>query len=284
MTGAFASSTFDTFATGDAVLLDLPALGIEPWGLLLLIVCAAGAGWIDAVSGGGGLLQLPALLLLAPQASGAQVLGTNKLGSIIGTSAAATTYLRRTRPDVRIAIPMATAAFVGSAIGALLASRIPTSAFRPVVVILLLGAWTWTLLRPALGRADEPYPASHRRRTITAIAGGFFIGVYDGSFGPGTGSFLLILLVAGIGLSFLHASATAKIVNLGTNLAAVIVFSATGSIVWALGLAMGLGNLVGAVIGARTAIARGSGFVRIVFLVVAGVLILRLGWDLVPRG
>lgn len=265
-------------------LFGLASLGVEPWALVLLIVCAVAAGWIDAVSGGGGLLQLPALLLFAPAATGAQVLGTNKLGSIIGTSAAATTYLRRTRPDLRIAIPMAGSAFVGSAIGAILASRIPTTAFRPIVVVLLVVAWTWTLIRPALGQVDRPHPAAHRRRVITAVAGGFAIGVYDGSFGPGTGSFLLILLVAGIGLSFLHASATAKIVNLGTNLAAVIVFTATGSIVWILGLAMGLGNLVGAVIGARTAIARGSGFVRVVFLVVAGVLILRLGWDLVPRG
>ena len=262
----------------------LGSLGIEPWTVLLLIVCAAGAGWIDAVSGGGGLLQLPALLLLVPGASGAQVLGTNKLGSIIGTSAAATTYLRRTRPDLRIAIPMALSAFVGSAIGALLASRIPTSAFRPVVVVLLIAAWTWTLVRPALGQVDRAHPTSARRRLLAAVGGGFAIGVYDGSFGPGTGSFLLILLVAGIGLSFLHASATAKIVNLGTNLAAVIVFTMMGSIIWALGLAMGAANLVGAIVGARTAIARGSGFVRIVFLVVAGALILRLGWDLIPHG
>lgn len=261
----------------------LTPLGIEPWGLFALLVCAAVAGWIDAVSGGGGLLQLPALLLLAPGASGAQVLGTNKLGSIIGTSAAATTYLRRTRPDLAIAVPMAIAAFIGSAIGAVLASHIPTAAFRPVVVVLLLLAWIWTLVRPALGQVDAPRAMSPRRRRITAVAGGFAIGVYDGSFGPGTGSFLLILLVAGIGLSFLHASATAKIVNLGTNLAAVIVFTATGSIVWLLGLAMGLGNLLGAVVGARTAIARGSGFVRIVFLIVAGVLIVRLGWDLLAQ-
>jgi len=264
--------------------LGLAPLGIDPWGLVALLLCAAVAGWIDAVSGGGGLLQLPALLLLAPHATGAQVLGTNKLGSIIGTSAAATTYLRRTRPDLRLALPMAGAAFIGSAIGALIASHIPTSAFRPVVFILLVLAWTWTLLRPALGQVDRLTATTHRRRQVIAIAGGFAIGVYDGSFGPGTGSFLLILLVAGIGLSFLNASATAKIVNFGTNLAAVIIFAATGSVVWLLGLAMGLGNLMGAVIGARTAIARGSGFVRIVFLIVAGVLILRLGWDLLPHG
>lgn len=254
--------------------------GIEPTTIVLLCIAAVAAGWVDAVTGGGGLIQLPSLLIAMPDTPPANALATNKLASIIGTSAAAITYARRTRIDVRTALPMAIAAFIGAAGGASLASQLPAAMFKPVILVLLIAVWIYTLLRPSMGR-EQQLRFTGRRHYVIATAAGLAIGFYDGLIGPGTGSFLLIVLVAGLGLSFLAASATAKVVNVGTNLAALIVFSLTGSVIWLLGLLMGACNLIGAVIGARTAIRRGSGFVRAVFLAVVALLIIRLGADIV---
>ncbi len=253
----------------------------DAWSVVVLCVAALAAGWVDAVSGGGGLLQLPALLLAVPGASPVQALATNKLSSLLGTSSAAATYAQRAHADVRTALPMAVAACVGAATGALTASHVPAAAFRPVIVGLLVVVWVWTLLTPAMGQAQNLRWAGRRRHYVLAVGAGLAIGFYDGVLGPGTGSFLLIVLVAGLGYSFLNGSATAKFVNLGTNLAALLVFTATGSVLWALGLLMGLCNVVGATIGARMAVRRGSGFVRAVFLVVVGALIARLAWSVV---
>lgn len=247
----------------------------------LLLLCAAAllAGWVDAVSGGGGLLQLPALFLALPEAAPVQLLGTNKVSSILGTATASATYVRRAPPDVRTALPMVVAAVLGSALGALTAGRLSPDVIRPLIVVLLVAAWLWTLLNPALGR-EQVLRWEGRRHYVVATAAGLAIGFYDGLLGPGTGSFLLIVLVAVLGYSFLNASSTAKVVNLGTNVAAVAVFAATGSVLWLVGLAMGACNMLGAFVGARMALTRGSGFVRLVFLVVVAVLIVRLGWDL----
>lgn len=247
--------------------------------IVLLCIAAGAAGWVDAVTGGGGLVQLPSLLIAMPNGPPADALGTNKLSSIIGTSAAAATYLRNTRIDLRTALPMALAAFIGSGLGALLASRIPAASFRPVILVMLIGVWLWTWLKPAMGTVENLRWEGQRRHYGVAVVAGLGIGFYDGLIGPGTGSFLLIVLVAGLGLSFLKASATAKIVNVGTNIAALIIFGFTGSVIWLLGLLMGACNLIGAVVGARTAIAKGSEFVRRVFLIVVALLILRLAWD-----
>lgn len=253
---------------------------VEPFTLVLLCLAAAAAGWVDAVSGGGGLLQLPSLLVALPTSPPALALGTNKLASIIGTSAAAVTYLRRSTLDLRTALPMAVAAIAGSAVGASLATRLSAAWFRPIILVLLIGVWLLTLLRPQMGAEQRLRWAGRPRHYAVAIAGGLGIGCYDGLIGPGTGTFLLVVLVAGLGYSFLNASATAKVVNAGTNLAALAVFGLHGSVLWTVGLLMGLGNLVGAIVGARMAIERGSGFVRIVFLSVVGILIARLSWDL----
>lgn len=248
--------------------------------VLLLLLAAAAAGWFDAVSGGGGLIQLPALLVLLPGAAPVQVLATNKLAGICGTAVAAATYTRRVRPDLRTALPMAGVALLGAVGGALLASLLPASVFRPLVLVLLVGVLLYTVLRPSLGSV-QALRHTGRSHHVRAGAAGAGIGFYDGLVGPGTGSFLVFALVGLLGYSFLQASAKARIVNLATNLGALVVFIPQGAPLWGLGLAMGACNIAGAWVGARTAIARGSGFVRLVFLVVVGALILRLGWDVV---
>jgi len=246
--------------------------------VLLLCLAAGFAGWVDAVSGGGGLVQLPALLVLLPGASPIQVLATNKLASICGTSVAAATYYRKVRPDLRTALPMAGIALVGSALGALCASLIPSDVFRPLVLVLLIGVAVYTLWRPGLG-AVQALRWDGRQHHVAAGLGGLGLGFYDGIFGPGTGSFLVFLLVGLLGYSFLQASAKARIVNIGTNVGALIVFIPQGAPMWALGLAMGACNIAGGWLGAHTAIRRGSRFVRVVFLTVVAGLILKLGYD-----
>ncbi len=248
------------------------------WTVLLLAVAGLTAGFVDAVVGGGGLVQLPALLLGLPGASPVQVLATNKLASICGTSVSSVTYYRRVRPHAGTFVPLMLLAFAGSLLGALAASRLPASAFTPIVLVVLVLVGGYVLLRPELGESTA-LRFSGRRHTLVAMATGFVIGMYDGALGPGTGSFFVFSLVGLLGYSFLEASAKARMANWATNLAALCIFVPQGAVLWRVGLAMGVANLVGAYLGARVAVARGAGFVRVFFMVVVGVFVVRLGGE-----
>jgi len=244
--------------------------------LALLALAALAAGYVDAVVGGGGLIQLPALLLFLPGAAPVQILATNKLASIFGTSISAATYYRRVGPDPKTFIPLMILAFAGSALGAGVASYLPESVFEPIVLIALILVGAWVLFKPSLGEATELRYDGHRH-LIGAMAVGFAVGFYDGALGPGTGSFLVIGLVGLLGYSFLEASAKAKMANVATNLAALVVFIPQGAVLWKTGLVMGVCNLIGGYLGARTAVAKGAGFVRVFFIVVVAGFIIRLG-------
>lgn len=261
--------------------MDVGALfGLEQltWGILALIIVAAfAAGWIDAVVGGGGLLQLPALLLI-PGIAPVQALATNKLASVAGTATSSVTYYRRAKPDLRTAIPMALIALGGSFGGAMVATILPASAFKPIIVIALLVVALVTVFRPQLGIATALRFRGHRHH-LTAGAAGLVIGFYDGLIGPGTGTFLIITLVTVLGYDFLQSSAKAKIVNLATNLGALLLFIPHGSVLWLLGGVLAVANVAGSYLGSRMAIARGSQFIRVVFLIVVIALIGKLGVD-----
>ncbi|MBD8079724.1 TSUP family transporter [Cellulosimicrobium arenosum] len=261
------------------VLPSSGALEIDGLTLVLLVVAALAAGWIDAVVGGGGLVQLPALLLV-PGISPVQALATNKLASIMGTSVSAATYYRRVGPDLRTAGPMALTALVGAIGGAALASRIPAELFTPIILVVLIGVAVYTIARPQLGHTTNLRWEGNGHRWAAAGIG-LVIGTYDGLLGPGTGTFFVIALVSGLGYAFLPASALAKIANFATNAGALIFFVPYGAVIWGLGLAMGVANFVGAYIGARMAVAKGSAFVRVVFVVVVGALVIKLGYDVV---
>jgi uncharacterized protein len=252
--------------------------GIEPGTLALLVLAALVAGWVDAVVGGGGLVQIPALLVLLPGATPVQVLATNKIASVGGTVTSSITYFRRVRPSLRTALPMAGLAFVGSAAGALCAGLLSPAVFRPLVLAGVVGVAVYVLRRPDLGHVTA-LRLTPRRHLAAAAAIGVGLGFYDGVFGPGTGSFLVFALVGVLGYAFLEASAKARIVNVATNLGAIAVFAPQGAPLWGPGLCMGAAAVLGGYVGARTAISRGSRFVRVVFLVVVGGLALRLGYD-----
>lgn len=244
--------------------------------ILLMALAGFGAGWIDAVVGGGGLVQLPALLLGFPGATPAQLLATNKIASIFGTTTSSITYWRRVRPDLRTALPMAAVAYLGAVGGALIGLHIPKTAFNPIILVMLVVVGAYTVAKPSLGQETALRFDGHRH-TVIAMLTGFVIGVYDGALGPGTGSFLVFALVGLMGYAFLEASAKAKIANFATNLGALTVFIPGGHVMWKIGAVMALANIAGGYVGARTAVARGSRFVRVVFVVVLVAFIVRIG-------
>ena len=245
--------------------------------ILLVVVAGLAAGWIDAVVGGGGLLQLPALLLI-PGITPVQALATNKMGSIFGTTTSAVTYYRRAHPDLKTALPMAAVALAGSFGGAALAVSLPSSVFKPIIVVALIAVAVFTALRPTVGELTK-LRHTGRRHYGTAVGIGLTIGFYDGLIGPGTGSFLIIAMVTFLGYNFLASSAKAKIVNMATNLGALAFFLPNGALLWGIGLILGFANMVGGYIGARMAVKQGSRFIRAVFLVVVSALICKLGYD-----
>ena len=253
----------------------------DPSGATLALLAGAAllAGFVDAVVGGGGLVQLPALVVGLPTASPVQVLATNKLASFCGTSVASATYYRRVRPHPGTFIPLMLLAFAGSMVGAFAASHIPASAFDPIILVVLLVVGTFVLLRPTLGERTELRFSGHRH-TLAAMTTGFVIGVYDGALGPGTGSFFVFTLVGLLGYSFLEASAKARLANWATNLAALCVFVPQGAVLWRTGLVMGAANLIGGYVGARTAVARGAGFVRVFFMLVVAAFVVRIGGEI----
>ena len=243
---------------------------------LFLLAASFFAGFIDSIAGGGGLIQLPALLIGLPKSETAEVLGTNKLSSIFGTSTAAALYRKQIKPDPKVLLAMGLPALLGSAGGAMLASKIPTSSMRPMVLVLLIIVAVYTWFKPDLGKFENLRHLPKRRVQIAAIAG-VIIGFYDGIFGPGTGSFLMLILVASLGYAFITASAIAKVVNVATNVGAIFVFGINGAVIWQIGIIMGVANISGAVFGARLAIKGGSTLVRKVFLIVTVALIVKVG-------
>ena len=246
--------------------------------LVFLALASGFAGFVDAMAGGGGLIQLPALLIGLPNKELPLILGTNKVPSIFGTTAAARNYFKNIKPDIPLTISMMGPAFIGSITGAAFAATIPKDFFKPFIVFLLITVAIYTWRKPALGM-NENLKFTHKKRLLFVALIGLLIGFYDGIFGPGTGTFLVFFLVSGIGYAFLKASATAKLVNIATNAGAILSFQLTGHIWWQLGLLLAFANVAGAVIGSRLAIKGGSPLVRKVFLAVIFLLIARVAWD-----
>jgi uncharacterized membrane protein YfcA len=250
--------------------------------MAILIAAAFLAGYVDAVVGGGGLIQLPAFVVAFPHAVPVQLLATNKLASVCGTAVSSATYLRRVKPDLRTALPLVLGALAGSAAGAVIAAHIPKAAFNPLILAVLIGVGAYTLLKPSLGQV-QALRHTGRRHTAGAAAIGLGVGVWDGALGPGTGSFFVFLLVGVLGFAFLEGTALAKLGNLATNIAALVVFVAGGAVVWKIGLPMGLANAAGGYLGARTAVARGHGFIRAVFILVVSAFIVKIGYDVLRQ-
>ncbi len=244
----------------------------------LLILASLFAGFVDAIVGGGGLVLVPALFAAYPNAAPATLFGTNKGAAVWGTAWATLQYARRVRVPWDALLPAAAAALVGSFAGAWSVTLIDASGLRKALPFVLLAVLIYTLLRKDLGRTHAP---RHHGRTQVLLASliGAVIGCYDGFFGPGTGSFFVFLFVRVLGFDFLHASASAKLLNTATNLSALLLFGLTGHVWWPLAAVMAVANVMGSLLGTRLALRRGAGFVRGVFIGVVGALILKTVWD-----
>ncbi|MBL8513521.1 MAG: TSUP family transporter [Betaproteobacteria bacterium] len=246
--------------------------------LSALCALAFFAGFVDSVIGGGGLIQVPALLVFLPNAPVATVFGTNKIVSLAGTSVALARISRAVDIPWRSVLPAAIAAAVFAFLGARAVSAINPALLKPVILALLIGVAIYTFMRKDLGAVHQPrFAANHER--MAAVVVGIVLGFYEGFFGPGTGSFLIFAFVGLMGFNFLTASASAKVVNITTNIAAIAWFAWSGNILYALALPLAVCNVAGAWFGAKLAISKGSAFLRVLFLIVIGALTCRFGYD-----
>lgn len=244
---------------------------------LTIISASLLAGAVDAMAGGGGLLTVPALFGSYPQLSPALLLGTNKSGSVFGTLVAAWRYGRHLQLQLQWLLAAAMAAFTGSLLGAWTLTQLDAHVLRSLCPWLLVAMLVYTLLQPRLGLQQSPTVIyKHTFGMLVLVVG---VGWYDGFFGPGTGSLFILLLVRGLGMDFLHASAHAKVLNAATNLAALMLLAGHGQVWWQLGLSMAVANMLGSLIGARLAMRHGSTLIRQVFLVVILALIVKTAYD-----
>jgi len=246
--------------------------------LLIVSLASLLAGLVDSIVGGGGLILVPALFAVYPSAAPATLFGTNKSASIWGTSIATVQYMQRVRLRWPVMGPAALAALAGSFVGAWVVTVIDPAFLRQLLPVILLAVLVYTLAKKDLGRVHAPRH-SQRRETGLACAVGLVIGWYDGFFGPGTGSFFIFLFVRLLGYDFLNASAAAKLLNVATNVSAIALFAAKGHVWWKVGAVLAVANVAGSLIGTRLALKHGAGFVRGVFIVVVGLLILKTGYD-----
>jgi uncharacterized membrane protein YfcA len=246
--------------------------------ILILATCALAAGFIDAVVGGGGLIQVPATLIQFPTTPLATIFGTNKIASLCGTSVAAYQYAKKIKFHILVLFVVALAAFVASYAGAKIVSIIPPSTLKPFILFILIAIAIYTFLKKDLGK--EQTKNLPLQKMLWFGAGiGLVVGFYDGFFGPGTGSFFVLGFVVVLGFDFLHASAYAKIVNCVTNVSALTVFIKQGNYILDIAILMAVCNVTGNFIGSKMAIKKGNGFVRNIFLFIVVIMIIRYGYD-----
>jgi uncharacterized membrane protein YfcA len=241
-------------------------------------LASALAGFVDSIVGGGGLILLPALFAAYPTATPATLLGTNKSASVWGTAFATWQYSRRVEVRWSSLLPAAAATMLAAFAGAWLVTLVSAEFLRRLLPVVLLAVLIYTLMRKDMGRHHAP--RYHGRTELLATSSiGLTIGFYDGFFGPGTGSFFVFLLVRWLGYDFLNASVAAKLLNLSSNIAALVLFTYKGHVWWHMALPMALANVLGSLVGTRMALKHGAGFVRAMFIVVVSALICKTSYD-----
>jgi uncharacterized membrane protein YfcA len=245
---------------------------------LLIALAAFFAGTVDAIVGGGGLILTPALFAVFPNTAPATLFGTNKCAAICGTTYAAMRYTRQVRLRWGSLLPAAAFALAGSFIGAWCVTLADPTFLRQLLPVILLAVLIYTLVKKDLGQQHRPHENPTMEMIYACLIGGA-IGWYDGFFGPGTGSFFIFLFVRFLGYDFLNASASAKLLNVATNAAAITLFAFKGQILWQVGLMMAVANVAGSFVGSHLALKHGSGFVRWIFVAVVSLLIIKTGLD-----
>jgi len=246
--------------------------------IVFTTLASALAGFVDAIVGGGGLILLPALFAAYPSAAPATLLGTNKSASVWGTAFATWQYSRRIKVSWSALLPAAAATMLASFAGAWLVTLVSPEFLRRLLPVVLLAVLIYTLMRKDMGREHAPRFNGRAELWATGTIG-LTIGFYDGFFGPGTGSFFVFVLVRWLGYDFLNASVAAKLLNLSSNIAALVLFTYKGHVWWHMALPLALANVGGSLLGTRMALKHGAGFVRGMFIVVVTALICKTGYD-----
>lgn len=252
---------------------------IDIWTLVILCILGFIAGFIDAVAGGGGLIQLPALLSFLPTFPVASAIGINKFAGFLGTTTAAIRYVKMIKINWKFVAPAIVTAFIFSLLGSMMVSYLNAAILKPLVLGLLIIVFAYTIIVKQLGLKEGKTPKPSLLVYLTALTG-LLIGFYDGFFGPGTGSFLIMIHIIVFGFDFLHASVYSKIINCVTNFSSLVFFLIKGLIIFQIAVPLAVCNIAGSWIGAKTAIKRGSGFVRFIYLVVVSTLIIKMAYEL----
>lgn len=248
--------------------------------ILLLALSAFTAGFIDAVVGGGGLIQTPFLLITFPKMPLPILFGTNKIAALAGTSIAAFKYAKKITFNYKLLFIIASSCFISSFIGAKIVNQIDSSLLKPLILVILIIIAIYTFFKKDLG-SIETKELSIKKQMLYGSCIGLLVGFYDGFFGPGTGSFFVLGFVVILGFEFVKASAYAKIVNCITNISALIVFVKQGHYILQLALLLAFFNIIGSFIGSHLALKKGNGFVRIIFLIIVSLMILKYGYDVI---
>lgn len=247
--------------------------------LIGLAITAFISGFIDAVVGGGGLIQIPYLLISFPKMPLPMMFGTNKIAALAGTSIAALKYAKKITFNFRLLFIISLSCFIASYFGAKIVSRIDTSLLKPIILVALIVIAIYTFLKKNLGSV-ETKTLSLTKQMIYGAGIGLVVGFYDGFFGPGTGSFFVLGFVILLGFDFLKASAYSKIVNCVTNISALTVFINQGNYILPLAILLAVFNVTGSFIGSSLALKNGNGFVRVFFLIIVSIMILKYGYDI----
>lgn len=237
------------------------------------------AGFIDAVVGGGGLIQVPLLFVLFPQFSPVQAIATNRFASVAGTSVAAFHYIRSVGVDASVVMAAGIASSITAFSGTFVMRLIAPDVFKPILLMVIVLLAIYTFIKKDFG-IDHAPKYSGKKLWFVAAAIGAVIGFYNGFIGPGTGSLLMFAMVSVAGMSFLHASSYSKIINAISDTASLIGFILAKAIVYKVALPMMACNILGGYIGSKTAIKKGNNFIRYIFLLVIGILIIRLSKDI----
>lgn len=246
--------------------------------ILLLCVAAFAAGFIDAIVGGGGLVQTPAALVLLNTYPVVNAIASIKIPSFSGTLFAALQYLKKVKINYTLTVVMCVVAFFSSFAGSELLSVVNNDFIKPVLLFVVIGVALYTYIKKDFGQHEaKDHPP--KKELWYAVAISLIVGFYDGFIGPGAGSFLILAFISLLGYDFLHASAQAKLVNLATNLGSIVLFTIKGKIIWIVALPMAVCNALGGMLGARLAIAKGNKFIRILFLFIVTATLLRLAYD-----
>ena len=246
--------------------------------IVSLILLSFVAGFIDAIVGGGGLIQLPGLLINMPNQPLLTLFGTNKIAALAGTSVAAYQYSKRIKFDYKLLLTISFFSFVASFLGAKAVSFIKVETLKPIILVILILIAIYTFIKKDLGSIQTKKLPLNKQLLFGSLIG-IIVGFYDGFFGPGTGSFFVLGFVVILGFEFVNASAYSKIINCITNISALIVFIKNGDYILDLAILMAIFNIAGSIVGSKIALRKGNGFVRIIFLVIVSIMILRYGYD-----